>query len=209
MSLVIELKGIETPRAPTDRVQGSLLDVVNDAAKVVLVSEYFCQLHRFGIDLVDDGRAVWPVFGNRRVDRLAVVVDAARMIDRPFAQGDVLKQVSCRINLEQVSLALARIAIIAISGLVVFPGRLRDLDRRDVEVIANLHHALGMKRREIERNLAGRLPRGVAVERFEPLAYGSTGIDCLPEGRDCDSGCQCGDHHYASSKASHAALRFR
>src|SRR3954471_20223251 len=65
VSPVIELKGIETPRAPTDRVQGSLLDVVNDAAEVVLVSEYFCRLHRFGIDLVDDGRAVWPVFGNR------------------------------------------------------------------------------------------------------------------------------------------------
>src|SRR5918997_4837170 len=130
------------------------------------------------------------------------------MIDRPFAQRDVLKQVPCRTNLEQVSLALTRIAIIAISELVVSPGRLHDLDRGDVEVIANLHHALRMECRKVERNLAGRLPRGVAVERFEPLAYGSTGIDCLPEGRDCDSGCQCDDHHYASSKARHAALQF-
>src|SRR4051794_34508491 len=186
MSLVIELKGIETPRAPTDRVQDSLLDVVNDAAEVVLVSEYFCRLHRFGIDLVDDGRAVWPVFGNRREDRLAVIVDATRMIDRPFAQRDVLKQVSRRIDLEQVSFALTRIAIVAISGLVVFLGRLGDLDRRDVEIIPNLHHSLRMERRKVEWDLAGWLPHGVPVERLEPLAYGSTGIDCFREGGDCD-----------------------
>ena len=128
MSLVVELKGIETPRPPTDRVQGFLLGVVNDTAKMVLVAEYFLRLHRSGIDLVDDGRAVWPVFGNRREDRLAVIVDAARMIDRPFAQRDVFNQVSCRIDLEQVPFALTRIAIIAISGLVLCPGRLRDLD---------------------------------------------------------------------------------
>src|SRR3954452_25113810 len=167
MSLVIELKGIETPRAPTDRVQGFLFGVVNDTAKMVLVAEHFLRLHRSGIDLVDDGRAVWPVFGNRREDRLAVIVDAPRTINRPFAQCDVLKQVSRRIDLEQVSFALPRITIIAISGLVVFLGRLRDFDRRDVKIIANLHHSLRMERRKAEWDLAGWLPHGVPVGSFK------------------------------------------
>jgi hypothetical protein len=66
---------------------------MKDAADVVRKAEDLRGLHVFRIDPVDDGATVWPVFGNRDPDVLAIVIDAAWMVHRALAQDEVADKV--------------------------------------------------------------------------------------------------------------------
>jgi hypothetical protein len=63
-----------------------------------------------GIDAVDNRTAVRAVLGDRHPDVLAVVVDAARVIDRAFPQRQIGNQMAGHVELEQVAGAGAAIA---------------------------------------------------------------------------------------------------
>ena len=105
-----------------------------------------------GIDPIDDRLAVGAVLRDRHPDVLAVIVDAAGMIDRAFAELQFADEIALQVDLEQVRRALARVAVIAVDRLRKALGRRLDLDRRHENIVADLHHALRMVGEEIDRH---------------------------------------------------------
>src|SRR5207342_1134152 len=75
---------------------------------------------------------------------------------------------------EQVTDALAGVAVVAVHRLRKARRRLGDLDRRDVEVLADADHSLRMLRVEIDLDRRNRLPDGAA--RQHPDAIGDDGV---------------------------------
>jgi len=104
------------------------------------------------------------VLGDGNPDVLAVGVDAAGVVHVALAQDDVLLEVALVVHDEQVSDALAGCAVVAALRGGVLDGRLDDLDRRKEDPVTGEGDALGVEGGEVQLELAGQLPLGVAVE---------------------------------------------
>ena len=133
-------------------MEGIVVGVVDDAADMVLEAEHLRRLHRLRIDPVDDRLAVRAIFRDRHPDVSAVVVDAARMIDRALSQRQLADEIALHVDLEEVADALPGIAVVAVDGLREALGRRLDLDRGDEKVVADLHHALRVVGQEVDRH---------------------------------------------------------
>ena len=107
------------------------------------------------------------VLGDGNPDVLAVGVDAAGVVHVALAQDDVLLEVALVVHDEQVSDALAGCAVVAALRGGVLDGRLDDLDRRKEDPVTGEGDALGVEGGEVQLELAGQLPLGVAVEGAE------------------------------------------
>ena len=89
------------------------------------------------------------------------------MVHVAFTQLDVLLKTPLSIHDEEVSDSLARGAVVAADRRGVLLGRLRDLDRREEDVVGRHGQPLGVVGLEVQVNLVGLRPRGVPVRGRE------------------------------------------
>jgi hypothetical protein len=178
-AVAAERPAIEAARAPAHSVQRVVVRVVNDGADVVVDAKHLGGLHRLGFDPVNDRTAVRAVLCRRNPDVHAVVVDAARMIDRPFPEPEIGNEVAGHVDLEQVADAFAGIPVMAARGFRQALGCDPDLDGRDEHRVADFHHALGMVGSEPHRDRRHQRPRRASREFRDAL-----GDDRSRVGRD-------------------------
>ena len=107
---------------------------------------------------------------------LAVIVDAARVIDVAFAELHLAQQLAGAVELEQVSGPLAGRPVEPVARCGKALRRLEDLDRGHVEALADLQHALRMVGRERDRNGRDRLPGAALGHAQELVGDGVVGV---------------------------------
>jgi hypothetical protein len=158
---------VEAARAPVvaDEVTGDR--VADDTADVALHLELLVDVEGLEIDAVDDGAAVGAVLGHGNPHRAPVGVDAAGVVHVALAQDDVPLQVSLAVQHEHVADAAAGGTVVTALRGGVLLRRLDDLDRGQEDAAVGLDHPLGVVGREVELQLAGGLPAGVAIDRVE------------------------------------------
>jgi hypothetical protein len=100
----------------------------------------------------------------------AVVVDAARVIHRSFAERQVGDPRARRRHLEEMADALPRIAIVAADGFLEALGGDRHFHGGHEQRFANLHHSLRMVRGEPDRRGGHQTPGGLTGQAPHPVA---------------------------------------
>ncbi len=132
---------------------------------------------------------------------MAVVdVDAAGVVPVAFAKDDVVQQVAFAVEHEQVADALAGGSVVAVDRLGVAHRTLEDLDRAQVDPVADDFHRLRVEGIESDRDGRGLRPRGVArdvVEGGHQCLVRAAGLGGLQGGRGGDGdgeygGRECG-----------------
>jgi len=165
----------EPARPPGVADEVAALGVEDDAAEVVGHLELPADLECVGVEPVDDGARVRPVFRNGDPDAGAVVVDAAGVVPVALAEHDVLLQVAGMVDDEEVADALSDAPVVAVSRGRVQRGGLEHLHRGQEDVLRCDRHALGVKGREVEPQRVREPPARVAVDAVEGLGQSGRG----------------------------------
>src|SRR5689334_25303234 len=90
---------------------------MHDAADMIGVAEYLLRRHRRRVDAINDRVTVRPVLRDGHEDITAVVVDATGVIDRAFTDQKIADELARRVELEEVPLACAGVAVVAVLRL--------------------------------------------------------------------------------------------